>query len=69
MSRILAALDRLAVFAAHAELKRDQRLAARYDCHGSRWCCQYCDTPHCNSANDPHLIARWVYRWQQRRAS
>jgi hypothetical protein len=41
---------------------------ARKECHGSGWlCCQYCDTPQCNSNRDPHLLGRLVWRWNQRK--
>jgi hypothetical protein len=36
----------------------------RRACHGSRWCCQYVDGSQCNSAHDPHRVARWRLRVQ-----
>jgi len=34
-------------------------LFRRWLCHRSLWCCQYIDSPRCNSPHDPHRIARW----------
>lgn len=44
------------------------RLLARWRCHKTLWCCQYTDQPMCNSREDPHRLARYRYRRQQRRA-
>jgi hypothetical protein len=45
----------------------DGLLRRRWRCHRSLWCCQYVDRPMCNSWHDPHLLARWHYRWVSRR--
>lgn len=42
-------------------------LFRRWLCHRTLWCCQYIDTPQCNSAHDPHRIARWRHRRNARR--
>jgi hypothetical protein len=44
-----------------------RRLLARWRCHRDLWCCQYVDRPMCNGWDDPHRLARWRYRRQQRR--
>lgn len=38
------------------------RLARRWRCHGSLYCCQRVDQPMCNSWHDAHWLARRRYR-------
>jgi len=34
----------------------------RIVCHGSIICCQYVDSPQCNSGyRDPHWLGRWYW--------
>lgn len=39
---------------------------ARWRCHRSLWCCQHVDHPMCNSPRDPHRLARWRFKRQER---
>lgn len=62
----LAALAGAVAAAVSAGILPVWRWRARWDCHGSIWCCQYVDLPLCNGSKDPHWLGERIRRWRRR---